>query len=263
MTGMDKNGEPTLEEILAGIEKIRNAEDKAVPRAPLRAMTDAPRRPQKPEPPAFALGGAPKPAQPAPQPAAESLDELVHRALTAAADATIQPWLYTHLPRIIEQRLGTLLNERVDQMAAAVQQQITDEVNQRLGAALKHSVATIEKGLAAASGRHIADALGQRLEPAVNKHVAAAEERLSNALDQRVADEIQQRLERAIGKHLAAIEERLAIALDARVTDAVLQQLEPTTTKHVAAAEERIASAASRQVKDEISRRLKRIADDG
>ena len=262
MTRMDKDGDPTLEEILAGIDKARDADAKAMPPVPSRSGRDMPLRPQRPETPSFKFGALQRPDPPSQRPA-ENLDEIVRSAMMAAADAVIQPWLYKHFPRIVEQQINTLLNERVEQMAGATQQQVTDEVNQRLGAALKQSVAAIEKGLAANVSRQVAEALNQRLEAAVSKHVAGIEARMASTLNHRIADEVSQRLDRAVNKHVAAVEERLANALNDRVIDAINQQIEPAATKHVAAVEERIAANASRQVKDEISRRLKRIADDG
>jgi hypothetical protein len=258
---MDKEGDPTLEEILAGIDKARTADAKGFPPSPSRARSDTPLRAPKTDTPAFKFGTPPR-LDPPPARPTETMDEVVRSAMLAAADAILQPWLYKHFPRIVEQQMSALLNERVEQMATATQQQVTDEVNQRLGAALKHSVAAIEKGLATSISRQIADALNQRLDAAVNKHVAAIEARMASALGHRVAEEVNQRLERTVSKHFAAVEDRLAHALDERVIDAVNQQLEPAATKHVAAVEERIAASASRQVKDEISRRLKRIADE-
>jgi uncharacterized membrane protein YheB (UPF0754 family) len=262
MSEMDRNSDPSQDDLFtAGIEKMRNAEDKGVPTPP-PAPSDTPSRvPRQPDMSIFKMGGTLRHGSRG-APHADSLDD-VRRAIRAAADAIIQPWLYTQFPRIIEQRLSTALKDRVEQMAAAVKDDVTDEVNQRLGAALKQAVVTIEKGLATTVTRQMADTLNQRLEPAVHKHVAAIEERLVNALNQRVTDAIDQRLERAVSKDLTAIEERIAIALNKQVIEAVNQHLEPAATKHAAAVEERIVATASRQVKDEISRRLRRFADDG
>ena len=256
MGGMEKNGAPTLKEIFAGIEKIRNPDDSAGAKDPARPTNAAPARPKR-----FDLLGRTKSGAPesrAPQ-AADTLEEHARAAMVAAADAVIQPWLHKHLPRIIEERLSALLKDRTEEMTEALKQLVADELGQRLEPVLKQA----EKRNAAALAQQVGDTVNQRLGPLLSKHVAAVEERLAIALSVRVADAVDQELEPAVRKHLAAVEDRLALAIGDRIAETVDRQLEPVANKHVAAAEERIAATASRQVKDEISRRLKRIADDG
>jgi hypothetical protein len=258
MGSMEKNGAPTLKEIFAGIDKIRNPDDSAGAKDPARPTSAVPARPKR-----FDLLGRTKSGEPVPESrppqAADTLEEHARAAMVAAADAVIQPWLYKHLPRIIEERLSALLKDRTEEMTEALKQLVADALGQRLEPVLKQS----EKRNEAALAQQVGDTVNQRLGPLLSKHVAAVEERLAIALSVRVADAVGQELEPAVRKHVAAVEDRLALAIGDRVAEVVNRQLEPVANKHVAAAEERIAATASRQVKDEISRRLKRIADDG
>src|SRR6185436_13565705 len=116
----------------------------------------------------------------------QTLEEHARSAMLAAAAAIIQPWLYKNFPRIIEQRLSAQLKERVEPIAAALNQQVADTINQRLEPAVGQRVAAAEEGLATALIQQVADAVSRQLEPAVSKHIAALEQGLATAVVQQV-----------------------------------------------------------------------------
>src|SRR6185503_8628017 len=149
MSDMDRTSEPTLEEVFAGLEKARNAEDKSAPPAPPLAMSEPPSRSQRADTDVFTMGATFKLRSGATQPE-QTLEEHARSAMLAAAAAIIQPWLYKNFPRIIEQRLSAQLKERVEPIAAALNQQVADTINQRLEPAVGQRVAAAEEGLATA-----------------------------------------------------------------------------------------------------------------
>ena len=157
MSEMDRHGDPSVEDLFTGIEKNNAERPAALPAAPPIAI-DPPSRSLTPKPAAFTMGGAFKLGTRPPQPA-DPLEEQARAAMRAAADSIIQPWLYKSFPRIIEQRLGTLVNERVEPMVAALQQQVVDAVMQWLAPVL----AAMESNLATAVSQQIAVGINQQV----------------------------------------------------------------------------------------------------